>query len=62
MEKNDFLKCCRAVENGTEVDLTNVVDHKTGRVLYCTTNRFHVDVDGEKDSWLPQVCESTTKG
>ena len=57
MEKSDFLSCCRAVESGQEVILKNVVDHQKGRVIFCTSDRFHVDVDGDRESWLPQICE-----
>jgi len=60
MQKSDFLSCCRAVEQGAEIYLANVVDNKTGRLLYCTTDRFHVDVGGSRDSWLPQVCQKTS--
>jgi hypothetical protein len=46
------------VENGHEVYLENVVNHEKGRIVYCTTDRFHVDMNGRRDSWLPQVCET----
>jgi hypothetical protein len=58
MRKTDFEKCCRNVENGHEVYLENVVNHEKGRIVYCTTDRFHVDMNGRRDSWLPQVCET----
>lgn len=57
MKKTDFEKCCRNVESGSEFYLDNVINRKTGRILFCTSNRFHVDMNGERDSWLPQVCE-----
>jgi succinyl-CoA synthetase beta subunit len=60
MEKSDFLKWCRAVDHGAEVYLENVVDHHKGRVLFCTSERFHVDIGGKRDSWLPQICESSS--
>jgi hypothetical protein len=56
MQKTDFIKCCRSVEKGAEIYLENVTDHQTGKVLFCTTDRFHVDIDGSRDSWLPQTC------
>jgi hypothetical protein len=49
------------VEKGEEIYLANVVDNKTGRLLFCTTDRFHVDVGGSRDSWLPQVCQKTSR-
>lgn len=56
MHSSDFIKVCRAVEHGQDVYLENVVDRKKGRVLFCTSRAFHVDIDGKRDSWLPQVC------
>jgi hypothetical protein len=60
MNKSDFEKCCRNVEHGAEVFVENAIDHKTGRVLYCITDRFYVDLDGKRDAWLPQICETSS--
>lgn len=57
--KSDFLKCCRSVEEGTEIHLKNAVSKEIGLLRYCD-DRFHVEVEGKEDSWLPQVCEVTT--
>lgn len=57
MRKTEFDKCCRNIEKGAEVYLQNVVNHETGRVLFCTSDKFHVDMNGKRDSWRPQLCE-----
>lgn len=58
MRKSDFEKCCHNVDKGREVYLENVINHELGRVVFCTTDRFYVDMNGQRNSWLPQVCES----
>lgn len=61
MRKVEFEKCCQNIEKGSEIYMQNVVNHETGKVLFCTSNRFHVDMNGKRDSWLPQICEITSK-
>lgn len=58
MKKSDFEKCCQHIEQGADVIIRNVVSREKGQVLFCTSDRFHVDIEGKRDSWLPQVCES----
>lgn len=58
MQKRDFEKCCHNIDNGSDVYVQNVVNRERGHVLFCTADRFHVEVGGRRDSWLPQVCES----
>lgn len=57
MKKTEFEKCCQNIENGSEIYPQNVVNQESARVLFCTSNRFHVDINGKRASWLPQIYE-----
>lgn len=57
MERSEFEKCCKALDDVRELHLENVVTRSRGKLLFCTGDRFHVEVAGGRDSWLPQICE-----
>lgn len=57
MERNDFEKCCTAIEDGVEIVLENMANHEIGRVLFCTRDQFRVEVEGETQTWRPESCE-----
>jgi hypothetical protein len=57
MERREFEKCCKALEEGREIHLENVVTRNRGKLLFCTSDRFHVEVEDGRASWLPQICE-----
>jgi hypothetical protein len=60
LERSEFDKCCKALDDGREIHLENVVTRSRGKLLFCTADRFHVEVDGSRDSWLPQICDNAS--
>lgn len=57
MEKNEFARCCQAMEEGEEITLENEETKATGRLLFCTLDSFEVVVNGHRESWPSETCE-----
>lgn len=57
MEPKDFEKCCQAIEEGELIFVENVTSHQSGRLLYCNTEEFQVEVNGKREIWPATACE-----
>lgn len=57
MERDDYVRCCRAMEEGEEVLLENVEEGSAGRLLFCSPDGFEVVVDGHREHWPSERCE-----
>lgn len=57
MEPFEFERCCQALEEGDEITLENLESGDTGRLLYCSFDRFEVMVNGHRESWPVGTCE-----
>lgn len=57
MQYPEFIRCCQAVEEGDEVTLGNVESGSTGRLLFCSIDRFEVMVNGRRESWPVESSE-----
>ena len=56
MEREEFEKCCQAIEEGVEIFLENSDSRRSGKVLFCTRDQFRVQVEGERESWSAGSC------
>lgn len=57
MRREEFRKCCQAVEEGEEIILENIVSHERGTILYCTGEEFQVKIEDKRAVWAPESCE-----
>ena len=59
MRREEFQKCCQAVEEGEEIFLENTASHERGKILYCTGDEFQVNVEDKRATWAPESCEES---
>ena len=59
MKREEFTKCCQAAEEGNEIYLENLGSHESGRLIYCSGDRFQVRVGEQRKEWSPAMCEET---
>jgi hypothetical protein len=59
MRREEFQKCCQAVEEGDEIILENTASHERGKILYCTGDEFQVKVEDKREAWVPENCEES---
>ena len=60
MEMHEFMRSCHALEEGDEIYLQKIGSEETGRLLFCGTDQFQVEVNGRREAWAPTVCEEVS--
>ena len=54
MEREEFQKCCLAVEEGEEIYVESTARYQRGKVLFCRGGEFKVQVTGRRETWSPE--------
>jgi hypothetical protein len=57
MKRKEFEKCCQAIEEGELIFIENMATRQSGRLLYCHSNEFRVNVGGKREAWPAAACE-----
>lgn len=59
MRREEYQKCCQAIEEGEEIFVENILSHEQGKILYCSGDEFQVKVKDKRSTWTPAICEET---
>lgn len=57
MRREEFTRCCQAIEEGEEIYIEETDTHQRGRILFCSDDEFGVLVEDEMAIWPPGACE-----
>ena len=57
VRRDEFTRCCQAIEEGEEIYLEETGTHQRGKILFCSDDEFGVLVEDEMAIWPPGACE-----
>lgn len=62
MTEKEFAEICRLGKTGPSIAITYLDFNLTGKLLGCWENNLLIEVNGQREVWPRELCESVKPG